>query len=88
MNRLLTAVATTGAICLALQALAADSDNQTTMSERQQIAQIVGCMRVRISVNKDSSYKTAFKACKKQAIKGGDNLPPDAVEVSATQPKP
>jgi hypothetical protein len=87
MNRLLTAVATTGAICLALQALAADSDNQSTMSERQQIAQIVGCMRVRMSANKDSSYKDAFKACRKQVIKG-DNLQPDAVEVSGTQPKP
>ena len=87
MNRLLTAVVTTGAICLALQALAADSDNQSTMSERQQIAQIVGCMRVRLSANKDSSYKDAFKACRKQVIKGSDNLPPDAVEVSATQPK-
>ena len=88
MNRLLTAVATTGAICLALQALAADSDNQSTMSERQQIAQIVGCMRVRMSANKDSSYKDAFKACRKQLAKGSDNLPPDAVEVSGTQPKP
>jgi hypothetical protein len=88
MNRLLTAVATTGAICLALQALAADSDNQSTMSERQQIAQIVGCMRARMTANKDSSYKVAFKACKKQVIKGGDNLSPDAVEVSGTQPRP
>jgi Tfp pilus assembly protein PilV len=87
MNRLLTAVVTTGAICLALQALAADSDNQSTMSERQQIAQIVGCMRVRLSANKDSSYKDAFKACRKQVIKG-DNLQPDAVEVSGAQPKP
>ena len=88
MNRLLTAVVTTGAICLALQALAADSDNQSTMSERQQLAQIVDCMRVRMSANKDSSYKDAFKACKKQVIKGSDNLPPGAVEVSGTQPKP
>jgi hypothetical protein len=88
MNRLLTVVATTGAICVASQALAADSDNQSAMSERQQIAQIAGCMRVRMSANKDSSYKVAFKACRKQVIKGNDNLPPDAVEVSGTQPKP
>jgi len=88
MNRLLTAVVSTGAICFALQAFAADSDNQSTMSERQQIAQIVDCMRVRMSANKDSSYKDAFKACKKQVIKGSDNVPPDAVEVSGTQPKP
>ena len=88
MNRLLTAVAATGAICVASQAPCADSDNQPTMSERQLIAQIAGCMRVRMSVNKDSSYKDAYKACKKQVIKGSDNLPPDAVEVSGTQAKP
>jgi hypothetical protein len=87
MNRLLTTVAATGAICVALQALAADSDNQSTMSERQQIAQIAGCMKVRMSANKDSSYKVAFKACKKQVINGSDNSSPGAVEVSGTQPK-
>jgi hypothetical protein len=88
MNRLLTVVATTGAICVASQALAAESDNQSTMSERQQIAQIVGCMRVRMSANKDSSYKDAFKACKKEVLRGSDNSPPDAVVVSGTQAKP
>ncbi|HXC10734.1 MAG TPA: hypothetical protein VNV61_17500 [Steroidobacteraceae bacterium] len=87
MNRLLTVVATTGAICVVSQALAADSDNQSTMSERQLIAQIVGCMRARMSANKDSSYKDAYKACKNQVIKGGDS-PPDAVAVSGTQAKP
>ena len=87
MNRLLTVVARTGAICVASQALAADSDNQSAMSDRQLIAQIAGCMRVRMSANKDSSYKDAFKACKKQ-VKGGDNSLPEAVEVSGTQAKP
>jgi hypothetical protein len=42
---------------------------------------------VRMSANKDSSYKDAFKACKKQ-VKGGDNSLPEAVEVSGTQAKP
>jgi hypothetical protein len=88
MNRLLTVVATTGAICVSSQALAADSDNQSTMSERQLIAQIAGCMRARMSANKDSSYKDAFKVCKNQVIKGSDNAPPDAVVVSGTQSKP
>jgi hypothetical protein len=84
MNRLLTVVATTGAICVASQTLAADSNNQTTMSDRQLIAQIAGCMRARMSANKDGSYKDAFKACKNQVTKGT----PDAVVVSGTQAKP
>ena len=88
MNRLLTVVATTGAICVVSQALAADSDNRSAMSERQLVAQIVGCMRARMSANRDSSYKDAYKACKNQVIKGSDNLPPDAVVVSGTQAKP
>jgi hypothetical protein len=87
MNRLLTAVATTGAICVAMQALAADSDNQSTMTERQLVAQIVGCMRVRMSASKDRSYKGAYKACKNQVTKGNDNAP-DAVAISGTQAKP
>ena len=88
MNRLLTVVATTGAMCVALQALAADSDNQSTMSDRQLVARIAGCMRTRMSANKDSSYKDALKACNNQVIKGSDNSPPDTVVVSGTQAKP
>jgi hypothetical protein len=84
MNRLLSVVATTGLTCAAWQALAADSANQSTMSDRQLIAQIAGCMRARMSANKDSSYKDAFKACKNQVTKGT----PDAVVVSGTQAKP
>jgi hypothetical protein len=88
MNRLLTVVATTGAMCVSSQALTADSDNQPTLSDRQLIAQIAGCMRARMSANKDSSYKDAFKVCKNQVIKGSDNAAPDAVVVSGTQAKP
>jgi hypothetical protein len=84
MYRLLTVVATTGVIFVASQALAADSDNQSTMSDRQLIAQIAGCMRARMSVNKDGSYKDAFKACKNQVTKGT----PDAVVASGTRAKP
>jgi hypothetical protein len=88
MNRLLTVVAATGAICVASQALAADSDSQPAMNDRQLISQIAGCMKARMSANKDSSYKDAFKVCKHQVIKGSDNLPPDAVVVSDTPAKP
>ena len=83
MNRLLTVVATTGVIIVASQALAMDSDNQSTMSKRQMISQIVGCMKKRMSANKDSSYREAMKVCRNQIDKRSDTLP-----VSDTQAKP
>jgi hypothetical protein len=89
MHRLLTVIAAIGVTCVASQTLAADSDNQSTdnrptMSERQLIAQIAGCMKARMSANKDSSYKDAFKACRNQVTKGT----PDAVVASGNQAKP
>jgi len=69
MNRLLTVVATTGA--MVMQAHAVDSTDQSTMSKQQMFAQIVDCMKKRKSANKDSSYREAFKACKNQLNKGG-----------------
>ena len=88
MNRLLSVIATTGVICAASQAFPADSDNTSTMSERQLIAQIAGCMKRRMSANKDSSYKDAFKACKNQVSKGSDDPRSDAVVATGTQAKP
>ena len=88
MNRLLTAIATTSAIGFASLAPATDSDSQSTMSERQLIAQIVGCMKNRMSANKDSSYKDAYKACKNQVIKGSDDLRSAATVATGTQTKP
>lgn len=75
MNRLLTIVATTGVIIVASQALALDSNDQSTMSKRQMIAQIVSCMKKRMSANKDSSYREAMKVCRHQIDKGSDILP-------------
>ncbi len=56
MNRLLTVIAATGVIFAGAQALAVDSVRQTTMSKRQMIVQIVGCMKKRMAANKSSSY--------------------------------
>jgi hypothetical protein len=84
MNRLLTVVATTGVIIVASQALAMDSDNQSTMSKRQMISQIVGCMKKRMSANKDGSYREAMKVCRNQIDKRSDTLP----VASDTQAKP
>jgi hypothetical protein len=88
MNRLLIVIATAGAIFVGSQALAVDSVNQSTMSKRQMIAQIVGCMKKRMSANKDSSYKEAMKACKEQVNKERDNSPSAALVASDTQVKP
>jgi hypothetical protein len=84
MNRLLTVMATSGLIIVASQALAIDSNNQSTLSKRQMIAQIVGCMKKRMSANKDSSYREAMKICKNQLNKGGDTL----AVATDTQAKP
>jgi hypothetical protein len=87
MNRLLTLVATTGAMVLASQAHAIDAADQS-MSKRQMIAQMVDCVKKRKSANKDSSYREAFKACKQQLNKGGDTAEIDALVASDPQVKP
>jgi hypothetical protein len=57
------------------------------MSKRQMLAQIVGCMKKRMSANKNSSYNEAMKACKDQVKKEADNLPSGALVVSDTPAK-
>jgi hypothetical protein len=88
MNRAVTAVALTSAIFVGTPALAADSTSQPTMSKRQMIVQIVGCMRKRMSANKSSSYNEAMKACKDQINKQSDNLPSAALVASDAPAKP
>jgi hypothetical protein len=88
MNRLLTVIAATGVIFAGAQALAVDSVRQSTMSKRQMIVQIVGCMKKRMAANKSSSYNEAMKACKDQINKEGDNLASGALVASDTPAKP
>jgi hypothetical protein len=88
MNRLLSVFATTGAMVITSQAHAIDSANQSTVSKRQMIAQIVDCMKRRKSANKDSSYREAFKTCRNQLNKGGDTAGPGALVASDPQVKP
>jgi hypothetical protein len=88
MNRFLGVMTATGAICVASQALAADSTDQPTMSKREMIVQIAGCMKRRMAADKDSSYRQALKACKEQVVNGSGNLTTDAVVASGTQAKP
>ena len=88
MNRLLTVVATTGAMVITSQAHAIDSTDESTMSKRQMIAQMVDCMKKRKAANKDGSYREAFKACKNQLNKGGDSAESGALVASDPQVKP
>ena len=88
MNRPLTVIAATGVIFAGAQALAADSVRQSTMSKRQMIVQIVGCMKKRMAANKSSSYNEAMKACKDQINKEGDTLASGPLVASDTPAKP
>jgi hypothetical protein len=81
MNRLLLTIAPTVWICVASQAHATDdSSNQSQMSKRQMITQIIGCMKRRMAADKDISYKEAMKVCKTPQ--------PDVQVASDTHPKP
>jgi hypothetical protein len=88
MKRVVTAIALAGVIFVGTQTLAADSTSQPTMSKRQMIAQMVSCMRKRMSANKNSSYNDAMKACKDQMNKQRDDFPSGALVASDTPAKP
>ena len=89
MNRVATVIALSAVICVGTRALAVDSIiSQSTMSKRQMVAQIIGCMKKRMSANKNSSYNEAMRACKDQIKKETDNLPSGALVASDPPAKP
>jgi hypothetical protein len=73
MNRIFTVVALSGVIFVGARALAVDSANQPTMSKRQLIAQVVGCMKKEMSASSSISYHAAMKVCKDQMSRQSDN---------------
>jgi hypothetical protein len=81
MNRLLAAV-TAGAMVVASQAHADDASTPSSMSKRQMVAEIAHCMKIRLSANKDSSYKEVFKTCRDEVQKRGDTPEPGALVAS------
>src|SRR6202035_5537276 len=87
MNRLVPRIALTAVIAVGTQAHAVDSTSQSTTSKYQTIAQLVGCMRKRMSANKGRSYNEAMKACKDQN-KESDHLPSGALVASDIPAKP
>jgi hypothetical protein len=66
MNRMFAVMALVGMMLAGTRALALDSVNQPTMSKRQLIAQMVGCMKKQMSASNSISYNAAMKACKDQ----------------------
>jgi hypothetical protein len=82
MNRVVTAIALSSVIFVGSRALAADSVNRPTMGKRQMAAQIISCMKKRMSANKGSSYNEAMKACKDQIKRENDDLPSDPLVAS------
>jgi hypothetical protein len=88
MKRLVKVIALTGVIFAGTPALADDSTSPPTMSKRQMIVQMLGCMRKRMSANKNGSYNDAMKACKDQISKQSDNLPSGALVASDPPAKP
>jgi len=87
MNRVVQAIILTGVVFVSPQAHADDSASQSTTSRAQIIAQLVDCMRKRISADKSRSYNEAMKACKGQANRASDDSPSGALVASDTQPK-
>ena len=84
MNRVMTVIALSGVIFVGTRALAADSVSRSTMSKRQMVAQIIGCMKKRMSANKNSSYNEAMKACKDQIKRENGELPSGPLVASDT----
>ncbi|MGO9847670.1 MAG: hypothetical protein ACLPKT_14055 [Methylocella sp.] len=88
MNRIFTVIAMTSVMLVGARALAVDSVSQSTMSKRQLIAQMVGCMKKRMSANNTISYNEAMKACKDQISKQSDNSASRTLVASDTPTKP
>jgi hypothetical protein len=87
MNHVLTAIAMTG-LLIGAQALAVDPTGQPTISKRQLIVQMVGCMRKQISANNAISYNEALKTCKDQMNTQSDNSASHTLVASDTLTKP
>jgi phosphohistidine phosphatase SixA len=72
----------------AAQAIADDAVSQSTMRKRQMIAQVVNCMKKRMSVDREISYNAASKVCKDQLNNQSNNSVSVALVASASPAKP
>jgi hypothetical protein len=88
MTRVVTMIAMGVVILVDAPALAADAISQPTVSKRQTIAQVVNCMRKRMSADKEISYNAAAKVCKSQVNNQSSNSASVAVVASDSGAKP
>ena len=87
MKRIATVVALSGALLLVTRAPAADSVHHSPVSKRQMFAQVIDCMKKRMSADKNSSYNEAMKACKDQLNQERSTLGSGALVASDTAAK-
>jgi hypothetical protein len=88
MKRLLTVVAAYCVIFVAPQAFASDSASQSRPAKWQMISQIAGCMKKRMSADRNSSYREAMKICKDEINNERDISPSGPLVASESQAKP
>jgi|HubBroStandDraft_4_1064222.scaffolds.fasta_scaffold278823_1 hypothetical protein len=88
MNRAATVIALAGMILAYTTALGDESASQSRMSRRHTIAQLVVCMKKRMSDDKGISFIEARNTCKDQIANRGDSTPSGTLVASATAPKP
>jgi hypothetical protein len=86
--RLVTVIALTGVIFAGTHALGDESASQPRMSDRHAVAQLVDCMKKRMSYDRDASYNEARKTCRDQIAKQSNNTSSGTLVASATPPKP
>jgi hypothetical protein len=88
MNRIVTLIAFTAVILLGRPALAVDEAGQSKMSKRQMVAEVVSCMKKRMSADRSTSYNEAMKVCKQQVNQENDTLAAGALVASDHPAKP
>ena len=87
MNRGAPIIALTAVMFVGAQAHAVDSTSQSTIGKRQMIAQMLDCMKKRMSADKNRSYNEALKTCKDQINNESNNLSSGALVASDTSAK-
>lgn len=88
MNRIFLVITMASVMLAGARGLAADSASQPTISKRQLVAQIVGCMRKQMSADNAILYNEAMKACKDQVNRQSDNNSGSRTVASNTLTKP
>jgi hypothetical protein len=84
MKRAFQVIMLTGAILVGTRAVAQDSVSQPTLSKRQMVVQVVGCMRKAMAADRGISYNAAAKECKDQVTRSNDHASSGTLVAAAT----